>query len=123
MDLVHAILYRIARTVEYGLNITSADFLANMDDPNFTKSRSRWELFAEAVDSEDQFGGFKLAGTNSMLLRIAESSERAVSMPAPSSFRCFTGSMLVGLVPPPHTEHVLMFSSRRQKFTSGCSNK
>ena len=52
MDLVHAILYRIARTVEYGLNITSADFLANMDDPNFTKSRSRWELFAEAVDSE-----------------------------------------------------------------------
>jgi len=72
MDLVHAILYRIARTVEYGLNITSADFLANMDDPNFTKSRSRWELFAEAVDSEDQFGGFKLAETNSMLLRIAE---------------------------------------------------
>ena len=54
MDLVHAILYRIAiaKTVKYGLNITSADFLANMDDPHFTKSRSRWNSFAEAVDSE-----------------------------------------------------------------------
>jgi len=72
MDLVHAILYRIARTVEYGLNITSADFLDNMDDPRFTKSRSRWDSFAEAVDSEDQFGGFKLVGKNSMLLRIAK---------------------------------------------------
>ena len=52
MDLVHGILYRIARTVEYGLNITSANFLANMDDPHFTKSRSRWNSFAQAVDSE-----------------------------------------------------------------------
>ena len=52
MDLVHAILYRIARTVAFGLDITSAGFLANMDDPRFTKSRSRWDSFAEAVDSE-----------------------------------------------------------------------
>ena len=54
MDLVHGILYRIARTVdrEYGLNITSAHFLANIDDPRFAKSRSRWNSFAQAVDSE-----------------------------------------------------------------------
>ena len=52
MDLVHGILYHIARTVVYGINITSAHFLANMDDPRFTKSRSRWDSFAEAVDSE-----------------------------------------------------------------------
>ena len=52
MDLVHGILYRIARTVEYGLNITSAYFLANIDDPRFAKSRSRWNSFAQAVDSE-----------------------------------------------------------------------
>jgi len=71
MDLVHAILYRIARTVEYGLNITSAQFLANIDDPRFAKSRSRWNSFAQAVDSEDQFGGFELVGKDSMLLRIA----------------------------------------------------
>jgi len=71
MDLVHAILYRIARTVAFGLDISSAHFLANMDDPHFNKSRSRWDSFAEAVDSENQFGGFKLVGKNSMLLRIA----------------------------------------------------
>ena len=59
MDLLHGILYRIARTVKLGLNITSANFLANMDDPHFTKSRSRWNVnslkFAQrtqAVDSE-----------------------------------------------------------------------
>ena len=34
------------------LNITSADFLANMDNPHFTKSRGRWNSFAQAVDSE-----------------------------------------------------------------------
>lgn len=72
MDLDHAVLYRIARTVEYGINITSAHFLANMDDPHFNKSRSRWDSFAEAVDRDDQFGGFKLVGKNSMLLRIAK---------------------------------------------------
>ena len=52
MDLVHGILYRIARTVEYDLNITSAHFLANIDDPRFAKSRSRWNSFAQAVDRE-----------------------------------------------------------------------
>lgn len=52
MDLVHEILYRIAKTVEYGLNITSAHFLANIDDPRFAKSRSRWNSFAQAVGSE-----------------------------------------------------------------------
>ena len=51
MDLVHAILYRIARTVEYGLNITSADFMGKTDDPHFTKSHSRWDSFAQAVGS------------------------------------------------------------------------
>jgi len=69
----HAVLYRIARTVEFELNITSAHFLANMDDPRFAKSRKRWpwNSFVEAVDSEDQFGGFKLVGKNSSLLHIA----------------------------------------------------
>lgn len=71
MDLVHEILYRIAKTAEYGLNITSAHFLANIDDPRFSKSRIRWNSFAQAVDSENQFGGFKLVGKESMLLRIA----------------------------------------------------
>jgi len=71
MDLVHEILYRIAKTVEYGLNITSAHFLANIDDPRFAKSRIRWNSFAQAVDSEDQFGGFKVVGKDSMLLRVA----------------------------------------------------
>jgi hypothetical protein len=52
MGLVHAILYRIARTVAFGLDITSAHFLANIDDPRFAKSRSRWNSFAQAVDSE-----------------------------------------------------------------------
>ena len=47
MRFVHGILYRIAKTVEFGLNIMSAHFLANMDDPGFAKSRKRW-----AVDSE-----------------------------------------------------------------------
>ena len=40
----------------YGLNITSAHghFLANIDDPRFTKSRSRkrWSSFAQAAGSE-----------------------------------------------------------------------
>ena len=52
MDFVHAILYCIVKTVEYGLNITSAHFLANMDDSRFTKSRKRWNSSAEAADSE-----------------------------------------------------------------------
>ena len=51
VDLVHAILYRIAKRVEYGLDITSADFLANMDNPHYAKPRSRWDSFAEAADS------------------------------------------------------------------------
>ena len=51
MNLVHAILYRIAKTVECGLNSMSAGFLANMDDPHFTKLCSQWNSFAEAVDS------------------------------------------------------------------------
>ena len=54
MDFVHSVLYRIAKTVEYGLNITSANFLANMDGPGFAKSRNRYRLnsFAPASDSE-----------------------------------------------------------------------
>ena len=54
MDLVHGILYRIARTVEFGLNITSAHFLANIDDPRFefANSRRRRNCFAQAVGSE-----------------------------------------------------------------------
>ena len=43
-------------------------------------------------------------------------SERAVSMLVPSSLRCFTGSMLVGLVPRLHMEpdsvNVLLSSSK-----------
>jgi len=70
MDFVHAILHRIAKTVEYVLNITSADFLANMDDPRFAKSRKRWNSFAAAVDSENQFGGFKLVGKDSISMPL-----------------------------------------------------
>lgn len=42
-----------------------------MDDPRLTKSRKRWGSFVEAVDSEDQLGGFKLIGKDSILLHIA----------------------------------------------------
>ena len=50
-DLTIAIAKTVA--IEYGLNISSAHFLAYMDDRHrFGLSRKRRNSFAEAVDSE-----------------------------------------------------------------------
>ena len=54
MKLIHAVLYAIARTVPFGLSITSSHFLGNMNKKMFTKSLARWNSnsFMEAVDLE-----------------------------------------------------------------------
>ena len=48
----HAVLYAIARSVHFGLKITSSFVLGSMDAERFTKSRAQWNSFIEAVDLE-----------------------------------------------------------------------
>jgi len=71
MRYTHSVLYAIARTVPYGLNISSSYFLANMNKKRFKKSLERWNSFIEAVDLEDAFDGFKVKGRDMELLHIA----------------------------------------------------
>ena len=49
---IHSILYAIATSVPYGLNITSSYFLGNMNKERFSKSLERWNSSIEAVDLE-----------------------------------------------------------------------
>ena len=46
MRYTHSVLYAIARTVPFGLNISSSHFLVNMNK----KSLERWNSFIEAFD-------------------------------------------------------------------------
>ena len=52
MKCIHSVLYAIARTVPYGLNISSSYFLGNINKKRFKKSLARWNSFIEAVDLE-----------------------------------------------------------------------
>ena len=52
MQYIHSVLYAIARTVPYGLNISSSYFLENVNKKGFKKSLARWNSFIEAVDLE-----------------------------------------------------------------------
>ena len=52
MKYIHSVLYAIARTVPFGLNISTSYFLGNMNKKRFTKSLARWNSFIEAVDLE-----------------------------------------------------------------------
>ena len=52
MKYIHSVLYAIACTVPYGLNISSSHFLGNMNKKRFKKSLARWNCFIEAIDLE-----------------------------------------------------------------------
>jgi len=71
MRYIHSVLYAIARTIPYGLNISSSYFLENMNKKRFKKSLDRWNSFIEAVDLQNAFDGFKVKGRDRELLQIA----------------------------------------------------
>ena len=50
MRYIHSVLYAIACTVPFGLNISSSHFLVNMNKKRIKKSLERWNSFIEAVD-------------------------------------------------------------------------
>jgi len=72
MKDVHEVLYRIAKSAPFGLDITSSRFLNGMDTDAFQLSRIRMDSFIAAVDAEDLFDGFKLQGRDKERLEIAK---------------------------------------------------
>ena len=52
MKEVHEVLYRIAKSAPFGLDITSSRFLNGMDTDDFQLSRIRMDSFIAAVDAE-----------------------------------------------------------------------
>ena len=49
MKYIHSVLYAIARTVPFGLNISSSYFLGNINKKRFSKSLARWNSFIEVI--------------------------------------------------------------------------